>query len=161
MKLPLHSLTILALLATSVVYSGEPYDFRASAAYKELSDGDRQRLEQVRRDQLTLWGALDLYGDQHNDELPTTLDALVPQYLTELPSDPFVTQPATEPAQPGGYTPSKGGFGYGYRKGGARNRAWIVISKGLPDFPYLGARNSGLYLCKGTWISGMNPVTVK
>lgn len=36
----------------------------------------------------------------------------------------------------------------------------LIASVGLPDFPYLAARgNIGLYICKGTWISGINPST--
>jgi hypothetical protein len=152
-------LTFLSL--TTSLTAADPYDFRASAAYKRLSADDRQRLEQVRRDQLLLWGALDLYADERDGEPPATLDALVPRYLPELPADPFAMQPMTDDPKPGGYTPSKGGFGYHFRKGSAGNRAWIISSVGLPDFPYLGERNSGLYICKGTWISGHNPAIQK
>src|SRR6185436_18552575 len=73
--------------------AAESYDFRASAAYAQLPAGDRQRLEQVRRDQFLLWGALDLYADEHDGTPPADLDALVPKYLSELPADPFATQP--------------------------------------------------------------------
>lgn len=146
---------------TMSLTAAEPYDFRASAAYSQLSAADRQRLEQVRRDQLLLWGALDLYADEHDGEPPKTLDALVPRYLPELPSDPFTTQSSTVDSEPGGYTPSKGGLGYRFRKGSPGNRAWIISSVGLSEFPYLGERNSGLYICKGTWISGHNPATAK
>jgi len=154
-------LLITFVLLTGCLFAANRYDFRASTAYAQLSAADRQRLEQVRRDQLLLWGALDLYADEHDDEPPETLDALVPKYLVELPSDPFVTKPATEAPKPGGYVTSKGGLGYRFRKGAPGNRAWIISSVGLPDFPYLGERNSGLYLCKGTWISGHNPQITK
>ena len=154
-------LSTLLMSAAFLAGAGKPYDFRASAAYAQLSAADRQRLEQVRRDQLLLWGALDLYADEHDGEPPKTLDALVPRYLAELPSDPFVTRPETDEPKPGGYTPSKGGLGYRYMKGAPRNRAWIISSVGLPDFPYLGERNNGLYICKGTWISGRNPMMTK
>ncbi|HKX62092.1 MAG TPA: hypothetical protein VJS65_09615 [Verrucomicrobiae bacterium] len=146
---------------TGMLTAADRYDFRASAAYAQLSAQDRQRLEQVRRDQLLLWGALDLYADEHDGEPPATLDALVPKYLSELPTDPFATRPPAEERKPGGYTPSKGGLGYRFMKGSPGNRAWIISSVGLPDFPYLGERNHGLYICKGTWISGMNPQVVK
>jgi hypothetical protein len=149
------------LLLAPITRAAERYDFRASKAYAALSAQDRERLEQVRRDQLLLWGALDLYCDEHDDEPPASLDALVPKYLKELPSDPFVTKPAPADTRPGAYTPSKNGLGYQYRKGSAGNRAWIIASEGLKDFPYLGERNSGLYICKGTWISGMNPMIMK
>ena len=154
-------LLLTCLLFTGWLTAAERYDFRASTAYAKLSAADRLRLEQVRRDQFLLWGALDLYADEHDDEPPETLDALVPKYLAELPSDPFVTKPVAEKAKPGDYTPSKSGLGYRFMKGAPGNRAWIISSVGLPDFPYLGERNSGLYICKGTWISGMNPQIIK
>jgi hypothetical protein len=66
------------MAATFLVAAVKPYDFRASAAYAQLSAADRERLEQVRRDQLLLWGALDLYADEHNGEPPATLDARSP-----------------------------------------------------------------------------------
>ncbi len=162
MKRRLIFLTTVAVLgAAPFTNAGRPYDFRASPAYARLSDTDRLRLEQVRRDQLLLWGALDLYADEHDDEPPETLDALVPRYLAELPADPFATKPAPMERKPGDYVPSKGGMGYRFMKGAPGNRAWIISSVGLPDFPYLGERNSGLYLCKGTWISGINPMITK
>ncbi len=161
MELLRHLITILCIVAAAAADAGQPYDFRASTAYAQLSASDKQRLEQVRRDQLLLWGALDLYADEHDGEPPSTLDALVPRYLVELPADPFVTRPATDERKPGNYIPSKEGFGYRFMKGSPGNRAWIISSIGLPDFPYLGERNSGLYLCKGTWISGMNPMLTK
>ena len=35
----------------------------------------------------------------------------------------------------------------------------VLSSQGLSSFPYLAARgNIGLYVCKGIWISGINPV---
>jgi len=157
----LISITTFLLCITFLAAAGNRYDFRASTAYAQLSAGDRQRLEQVRRDQFLLWGALDLYADENDGEPPETLDALVPKYLAELPSDPFATQPAVDERKPGGYTLSKGGLGYQFRKGSPGNRAWIISSVGLPNFPYLGERNSGLYICKGTWISGMNPMITK
>jgi hypothetical protein len=105
---------------------------------------------------MLIWGALDLYCDEH-DGPPESLDALVPNFLRELPSDPFATaESIAEEQKPGGYTPSKKGAGYHYLKGSSKNRAWIIRSVGLPKFPYLGENNFGLYICKGTWISGHN-----
>jgi len=130
-----------------------PYDFRASVAYGQLSATDRQRLEQVRRDQVLLWGALDMYADEHNGKPPATLGEIIPKYLTELPSDPFATQQTATAPETDGYTKSKAGFGYRYRRGAPGNRAWVIASVGLPDFPYLAGRgNVGLYICKGMWI---------
>jgi hypothetical protein len=34
-----------------------------------------------------------------------------------------------------------------------QERAWVISSVGLPDFPYLAERgNVGLYVCKGVWV---------
>jgi hypothetical protein len=137
-----------------------PYDFRATEAYRKLAIADRQRLEQVHRDFLLLWGALDKYADEHNGNLPATLDELVPGILVELPSDPFTTQETARFPETRGDTHSKGGMGYHFKRGAPGNRAWVISSVGLPDFPYLAERgNVSLYLCKGTWISGVNPVS--
>lgn len=151
---------IIAWLFTGIFsHAGErPYDFRQSAAYKKLTAEDRNRLEQVRRDQVLLWGALDMYADDHAGDPPSTLDELVPHYLKELPPDPFSEGETPKQKTGPNYVPSKNGFGYLYRKGAEGNRAWVISSVGLPDFPYLAERgNIGLYICKGTWISGMNP----
>src|SRR5580765_6293737 len=92
----------LMLCGTVLVRGALPYDFRASEAYKQLAPADRQRLEQVRRDQALLWGALDMYADEHNGDVPESLDALVPRYAAELPNDPFATaQTAAERDAPG------------------------------------------------------------
>lgn len=143
--------------ATVVVAGDKPYDFRTSGAYARLTAEERQGLEQVHRDLVLLWGALDMYADDHGDKLPASLDDLVPIYLEELPSDPFATA-ETAKAVPPGYAPSKKGKGYRLKKGSPGNRAWVISSVGLSGFPYLAERgNVGLYLCKGTWISGRNP----
>ena len=155
-------LLICLSLAVELAAAEKPYDFRASNAYAQLSAADRQRLEQVRRDQVLLWGALDMYADEHNDAVPASLGDLAPKYLAELPTDPFATE-ATASQQPThGAVPSKQGWGYRYRPGAKGNRAWVISSVGLPDFPYLAEKgNVGLYVCKGTWISGLNPATTK
>src|SRR5688572_20180804 len=140
-------------LAVTVTAGDKRYDFRASEAYAQLSTVDKQRLEQVRRDQALLWGALDMYCDDHDGTPPGSLDALVPRYLAELPLDPFATEQTASEQLTHGYTSSRRGFGYRFRQGAPGNRAWIISSVGLPKFPYLGERNSGLYICKGTWIS--------
>ncbi|MBI5821584.1 MAG: protein kinase [Verrucomicrobia bacterium] len=137
------------------------YDFRKSDAYRKLSAEDREKLEQVTRDFMLLWTSLERFADEHDGQLPDTLDQLVPQYFSELPADPFAT---AKTAQEGaaGYQKSKSGWGYRYRKGAPGNRAWIVASAGLPNFPYLAEKgNVGLGLCKGIWLSGKNFVSVK
>ena len=150
------------LCAAALAWGVLSYDFRASEAYKQLAPADRQQLEQVRRDQALLWGALDMYADEHNSDVPVSLDALAPRYLAELPKDPFATaQTAAENEAPG-YAKSKDGWGYRYKRGAPGNRAWVISSVGLPDFPYLAEHgNVGLYICKGMWISGKNPVVAK
>ncbi|PWT83529.1 MAG: hypothetical protein C5B58_06430 [Acidobacteria bacterium] len=149
-------------LAVSLVASEKPYDFRASDAYRKLSAADKQRLEQVQRDLVLLWGALDMYSDEHAGSLPATLDTLVPRYLVELPSDPFATERTANIQKAQDETLSRNGVGYRFKKGSLGNRAWVISSVGLPDFPYLAERgNVGLYICKGTWLSGRNPVSVK
>ena len=136
----------LALLAghpTQGQDEAKPYDFRDTEAYRALSDEDRERLEQVQRDFALIWGALDMYVDTRGGEPPEKLSDLEGHHLLELPLDPF---------SPGAKEP------YGYRKGAPGNRAWCISSQGLSGCPYLAARgNVGLYVCKGTWISGVNP----
>jgi hypothetical protein len=149
-------------LAVSLVAAEKLYDFRASDAYRKLSAADQQRLEQVHHDLVLLWGALDMYADEHDGNLPATLDDLAPKYLVELPSDPFATQETAGIETTHGITQSKKGMGYRFRRGAPGNRAWTISSIGLADFPYLAERgNVGLYICKGTWISGSNPTTSK
>jgi hypothetical protein len=152
-------LSTLLLSATLLLGADKPYDFRASIAYQQLTSTNRLRLEQVRRDQVLLWGAVDMFTDEHGGDLPGTLDELVPKYLAELPADPFATERTAREPMSYGYHSSKGGLGYCFMPGAPGNRAWVISSVGLPDFPYLAASgNVGLYLCKGTWISGKNPV---
>lgn len=139
----LAALLGVLLVAVSAARADGRYDFRDTDAYRALAPADRDRLERVELDLTTLWGALDRYADEHGGNPPEGLDELVPHFLLRLPRDPF----------------AEGGASYGYRRGAPGNRAWVVSSAGLPDFPYLAARgNVGLYRCKGTWISGINPV---
>jgi hypothetical protein len=160
----MRRILILAFASLTILLAAaeKPYDFRTSAAYGKLSPADKQRLEQVHHDLVLLWGALDMYADQHGGTLPSTLDALVPKYLAELPSDPFATQQTTSSQWRDDYTQSRGGMGYRLLKGAPGNRAWCITSVGLPDFPYLASSgNVGLYVCKGVWISGVNPLVEK
>jgi hypothetical protein len=104
------------LIAATFCRAEQPYDFRNSAAYKALSR-NKKSLEQVDRDFVLLWGALDLYAQDHDHKLPASLDDLVPRYLLELPSDPFATKESAAQKEIGAYTKSKEGFGYRYRPG--------------------------------------------
>ncbi len=150
---------------TRYASSKERYNFRKSEAYKQLSKGDRERLEQVNRDLTMLWGALDRYADDHDGNPPKKFELLVPGYLAELPTDPFATK-ATKEEKPKHNTPSKDGWGYRYpigsmlqfsgpdnRLSGPDNRrSWVLASVGLPQFPYLAERgNMGLHILKGLW----------
>jgi hypothetical protein len=150
----------LAFLAFAVSLSGadKPYDFRASSVYSQLPAADRLRLEQVQRDFVLLWGALDMFADAHGRNPPERLDDLDPLYLTELPSDTFATPETANPREMDSYTRSKDGWGYRYRRSSPCNRGWVISSVGLPEFPYLAEQgNVGLYRCKGIWISGFQP----
>jgi len=160
-KVHMKRLIFLLLLTGLLAEAEERYSFRASEAYARLSTADKQRLEQVHRDLVLLWGALEMYADDHDEDPPTTLDELVPKYLAELPSDPFATQQTASEEPTYSYTPSRNGLGYRYKKGAPGNRAWIIRSVGLPDFPYRGERNISLHVCKGTWLSGINPAVSK
>ena len=134
------------------------YDFRTSQAYHDLSPAERTCLEQVQYDFVLLYGALELYCDTFGSP-PERLEDLTPLILKELPRDPFVDPTAASPKPNGQYIQSLDGFGYQYRRG--YERSWIIRSVGLQGFPYLAERgNIGLYLPKGTWISGMQPVPV-
>src|SRR5688572_25535205 len=154
-------LIVLLLLTGLLAAAKERYNFRTSEAYARLSTTDKQRLEQVHRDLVLLWGALEMFADDHDEEPPATLDELVPGYLAELPSDPFAA-PQTASEQPTyNYTASRDGLGYRYKKGAPGNRAWVIRSVGLPEFPYRGERNISLHAVKGIWISGINPAVSK
>ena len=152
----MNRILVIAFLSFTLLasFAANRYDFRASDDYAQLSTTDKQKLEQAHRDLILLWGALDMYADDHGDELPASLDDLVPRYLAELPSDPFITE---QNRTPQGYIASRNGLGYGYKPGSPGNRAWVIASVGLPRFPYRGKNNFGVHVVKGTWLSGRNP----
>ena len=144
---------LLTAWAATAVADKPHYDFRARAEYAALTLDQREKLEQVDRDFVLLWGALDMYADDHGGRPPQTLDALAPRYLAQLPKDPFATETTAATDVPKGYQPSLNG--YGYRYCGGPIRAWIISSVGLPRFPYLAPRgNFGLYRGKGEWSGG-------
>jgi hypothetical protein len=128
------------------------YNFRSSEAYEALTDQERQALEQVHRDFVLLWGALDMFAQDHSGQVPKSLKELAPLYLKELPKDPFATS-ATATEKVSHYTVSLDGWGYRYFPG--VGNAFVVSSVGLPRFPYLARTgNVGLYRAKGIWSSG-------
>lgn len=155
----LIGLSLMIAHASDPHKSREPYDFRKSEAYQKLSADDREKLEQVRHDQVHLWGALDMYAVEHGGKAPENLDELTPRYLKELPTDPFATAATDQEKDLHGSTTSKGGYGYRYTKGPMvrfkddnNSRGWVIASVGLPEFPYLAEQgNIGLYVAKGIW----------
>jgi hypothetical protein len=112
-------------------------------------------------DFILLWGALDKYAYDHNGLLLNSLEGLVPDYLHKLPKDPFVDQSNLSAPENEGKPSSKEVLGYRYRPGGPGNRAWIISSVGLPEFPYQSANTNGLYITRGMWMSGINPLWMK
>jgi hypothetical protein len=161
----MRSISLLLFVVCCLVCGGyavaeNPYNFRESEAYRKLSKGDREKLDQVHRDFMMLWGAVDRYADNHEGEIPETLDKLVPNYLAELPTDPFATSETAKENGPNYGPASKDGWGYRYQKGAASNRAWAFNSVGLRNIPYLAERDKiGLYVCKGFW-SVVNPAII-
>lgn len=158
----MKAMTILSMLPVAVVTTqqvevyAQPYNYRMSSAYQSLSETERDKLDTVTREMTLLWGALDRYADDHNNQAPESLNQLVPLYLKELPKDPFATEETASGERGTNYRKSLDGYGYWYRQG--QGRSWIISSVGLPEFPYLAERgNVGLYLPKGTWISGFQP----
>jgi hypothetical protein len=154
----MRSLAIAAVIwmAANVCIAADTcgdYDFRSSEQYAALSDTDREALEAVHSDLMLLWGALDMYADEHGHKGPDTLEQLVPHYLRELPRDPFASEAsAAEDIKP--RKPSCGGWGYRYQPTGTQ--AWVISSVGLPRFPYLAKEgNIGLYRAKGDWYGGL------
>ena len=148
-------LTLLSgcLLACTVIgNAAEPYDFRDSPSYKSLSSQDRKALEQVDRDFVLLWGALDMYAQDHDGQVPSNLESLVPHYLLELPSDPFATEESATQKPKGGYLSSKEGRGYHYWPG--QGNAFSLASVGLAEFPYVADHGQGLYRVRGIWFGG-------
>lgn len=146
----------LTVDAGGAAREADRYDFRTTPAYAALTEQQRDQLNQVRRDFAALWGALDMYADEHDGQTPEALADLVPHYLPELPRDPFATEQTANAKDLHGGRASLDGRGYRYRRGAASNRSWCISSVGLPDFPFLASDNVGLYVCKGTWISGVN-----
>jgi len=137
------------------------YDFRDTDAYTNLAEEDKMRLVATHHDFILLWGALDKYAYDHNGLLPTSLEGLVPDYLHNLPKDPFVDQSNLSAGENEGEQSSKEVLSYRYWPGSPGNRAWIISSVGLPDFPYQSANGNGLYIIRGIWRSGRNPYLMK
>jgi hypothetical protein len=149
-------LGLIVVLAACVTASADDrvnYDFRVRDDYAALSATLRDKLETVNRDLVLLWGALDMYADEHEHKAPDSPEVLVPHYLGELPRDPFATKATAAETELKPNKPSLEGWGYRYRPTGTQAR--VIYSVGLPEFPYLAkAGNIGLYRAKGLWLGG-------
>ena len=99
------------------------YDFRDTDAYRNLVEEDKMRLVATHHDFILLWGALDKYAYDHNGLLPGSLEGLVPDYLHNLPKDPFVDESNLSAGANEGKRSSKEAFSYRYRPGNPGNRA--------------------------------------
>jgi hypothetical protein len=145
-------LVLLTPLSNSVRGQNlEQYDFRQTHAFQELSVDDKEKLLTVHRDLTLLWGALDLYAEEHEGDSPEQLSDLVPRYLIAIPQDPFA-MPATGQSD----VALSSTTGYRYEKGNPKGWSWVIGSVGLKDFPYLSSNHRGLIRIRGVWISGYN-----
>ena len=59
-----------------------------------------------------IWGALDMYADEHGRNTPQTLEELVPAHLPELTRDPFATEQTAAEKETHGARPSLDGWGF-------------------------------------------------
>ena len=100
---------------TDIDPTADWYDYRTHPAWDALTVETQERVEQVTRDFVLLWGAIDMYIYMHGCEQPQTLDELVPSILRSLPIDPF----------------SQDESSYNYRVGAKGNYACFLFSSGL------------------------------
>ena len=104
-------LLVSCILCANVALAGGHHDFRKSDAYTKLPREDRAKLEQVHRDFMMLWGALDRYADSHDGNPPEVLTQLVPDFVGDLPTCEAGARRTHEPlpcgvsATPGGEYP--------------------------------------------------------
>jgi hypothetical protein len=115
----------------------ELYDFHDSEGFRSLAPEQKAKADSVRQDLTMLWGALDMYAQQHGGKAPSSLGELLPIYLPELPHDLFASEATDETRTEGG--------GYRYRLGDYQD--WVLSSAG-------GKNN--YYFCKGIWFGGVN-----
>jgi hypothetical protein len=102
-------------------------------AFSALSPADRGRVDQVERDLARITKALHAYADAHGGNAPASLVKLVPDYLSDVPRDPFAT--AESDADKSLLTFGKPAGERGYRYRGGVLHTWILRSVGLPTFP--------------------------
>lgn len=158
----------LVLVTPSIARSEESgYDYRDSADYRELSPADRAKLERVVRDLRSLETAIKKYMLDHDGNAPQTLDALLPDYASVLPKDPFAEADAPPKKFNDHYQPSLRGRGYLYkwRPGPSivkswkpltfhpSEDAWEIKSVGLENFPlrFRSSNGRGLIRSAGYW----------
>lgn len=143
---------VISLTLCSPIFAAEKYNYRSSDAYRALEPAEREKLDQVHRDFVLLWGALDMYAEEHEGQVPESLSELMPDYLAELPRDPFATKETAVQQDAGDYKTSCDGYGYRYRPG--EGDAYVLSTVGLRKFPYREG-NSGVYITKGWWFGGL------
>ncbi len=142
------------------------YDFRSSERYRELDATSRERLEKVVADFAVLEQALNAFMEDHQGAPPKTLTELVPEYVDELPVDPFAQKGVAIPDRLEHFNRSLDGRGYLYLqkpqgrlvRSGKRLEwqpspgAWNIRSVGLPTFPLrYSVSNPGLIRTRGYW----------
>ncbi|MHB8974073.1 MAG: hypothetical protein ACYC4N_26860 [Pirellulaceae bacterium] len=139
----LAAIQIVSVVATAFGDAVANYNFRKTTQYMVLSVKNREKLEQVDRDLDAIVDAIKKYAHDHGGTNPSSLDALVPEYLRKLPKDPFATASTAAKKPVHGYRQSLDGWGYQYK---LDSQMFVhVASVGLPRFPYLRKQNYGLY----------------
>ena len=165
-QMQLWTLMLLALvLVTPSICSSEEleYDYRDSAEYHELSPADRAKLERVVKDLRSLETAIGKHMLDHDGDAPKTLDALLPDYVSVLPEDPFAKPDATPKKLNEHYQLSLRGRGFLYKRRAGPSivkswkpltfypseDAWEIKSVGLENFPLRFRSSNGRGLIRG------------
>jgi len=172
----MRKLSVLATMAVSTVAActvaaqelpkSHIYDFRESAAYHDLDELTRKRLEKVVDDLDLIKHSLNAYMKDHSDSPPKKLEDLVPRYLKRLPVDPFSAKDTSIPKHLKHFERSLNGRGYLYchKPSGhsiksyhplefhPKPGAWDIRSIGLRKFPLrYQVSNPGLIRTRGYW----------
>jgi len=126
------------------------YPFQDTEQWKSLSKEEQEKvikgvqdLEKIEKALIAFW--------ERNQRTPNNLEELCPEFLDELPNDPFATdetkgKPAAELGLYSACNPSNNGFGYYYVGYGIYD-AWIVQSVILPKFESRGLNVFPLGIC--------------
>jgi len=126
------------------------YPFQDNEQWKSLSKEEQEKvikgvqdLEMIEKALIAFW--------ERNQRTPNNLEELCPEFLDELPNDPFATdetkgKPAAELGLYSACNPSNNGSGYYYAGYGIYD-AWIVQSMILPKFESRGLNIFPLGIC--------------